>query len=38
MYQYSGKTFATDKWSQIVDKWTKKKPFEHPLEKFFEYF
>ncbi|GAB3514121.1 MAG TPA: hypothetical protein VGE24_11245 [Emticicia sp.] len=38
MYQYLGKPFATDKWSDIMDKWMKKKTFEQPLEKFFDYF
>jgi len=38
MYQYLGKPFATDKWSDIMDKWTKKKTFEHPFKKFFNYF
>lgn len=38
MYQYSGKPFTTDKWSQNVDKWTKKMHFVQPLEKFFNFF
>lgn len=38
MYQYLGKPFATDKWSKIMDKWTKKLAFEQPLGKFFSFF
>lgn len=38
MYQYLGKSFATDKWSKFMDKWMKKKHFEHPLENFFLFF
>ena len=38
MYQYSVKPFVTDKWSEIMDKWTKKKTFEHPFKKFLRYF
>jgi len=38
MYQYLGKSFATDKWCKNMDKWMKKKRFEHPLEKFFLFF
>ncbi len=38
MYQYSVKPFITDKWSQNVDKWMKKKHFVHPFEKFLIFF
>ena len=38
MYQYSEKPFTTDKWYLIVDKWMKKKRFEHPFKKFLNLF